>query len=61
MLILDEPTAEIDAVMEERIIRFLDEILNKDKMLVVITHRPKILDICNRTVRLEGKIGKDKV
>ncbi len=60
MLILDEPTAEIDAVMEERIIRFLDEILDKDKMLVVITHRPKILDICNRTVRLEGKIGKDK-
>lgn len=61
MLILDEPTAEIDAVMEERIIRFLDEILDKDKVLVVITHRPKILDICNRTVRLEGKIGKDKV
>lgn len=50
LLILDEPTAEID----ERIIRFIDQALGADKMLVVITHRPRILEVCSRTIRMEA-------
>lgn len=52
LLILDEPTAEIDERMEERIIRFIDQTLGTDKMLVVITHRPRILAVCGRTIRM---------
>lgn len=54
LLILDEPTAEIDERMEERIIRFIDQALGADKMLVVITHRPRILEVCSRTIRMEA-------
>ncbi len=52
LLILDEPTAEIDAVMEEKIVQFVDKIITADKMLVVITHRPRILDLCTKTVKV---------
>lgn len=52
LIILDEPTAEIDAVMEEKIIRFIDKILGEDKMMVVITHRPRILEVCTRTINM---------
>lgn len=52
LLILDEPTAEIDSIMEEKIIRFVDKILTADKMLIVITHRPRILDLCTKTIKI---------
>ena len=52
LLVLDEPTAEIDSIMEEKIIQFVDKIITADKMLVVITHRPRILDLCTKTIRL---------
>lgn len=52
LIILDEPTAEIDAVMEEQIIRFIDKVLGEDKMMVVITHRPRILEVCTRTINM---------
>lgn len=52
MLILDEPTAEIDSKMEEKIITLLNRIIDNDKIVVLITHRPRILDICNQIVRV---------
>ena len=52
LIILDEPTAEIDAVMEGKIIRFIDKVLGEDKMMVVITHRPRILEVCTRTINM---------
>lgn len=52
LLILDEPTAEIDAVMEEKIVKFVHEIIDSEKMMIVITHRPRILDICTRTLEI---------
>ena len=55
LLILDEPTAEIDAVMEDKIVKFIDRMMDSEKLMVVITHRPRILDICTKTL----KIGKE--
>lgn len=52
MLILDEPTAEIDSKMEEKIITLLNRSIDNDKIVVLITHRPGILDICNQIVRV---------
>lgn len=52
MLILDEPTAEIDERMEKRIIQYLDQIISEQKILIVITHQPRILEICNKTIRI---------
>jgi len=52
LLILDEPTAEIDAVMEDRIVKFIDKMIDSEKMMIVITHRPRILDICTRILKI---------
>lgn len=49
--ILDEPTAALDMQSEEEIIELLRKFL-KNKTAVIITHRKKILDICDRVVQI---------
>lgn len=53
LLILDEPTSDVDPVTEQKIIELIDELITEDKMLLVITHRPAILDICKRVINLD--------
>lgn len=53
LLILDEPTSDIDEKIEKKIITFIEELLKQDdKMLIVITHRPAILEICSKVISL---------
>ncbi|MDO4293710.1 MAG: ABC transporter ATP-binding protein [Eubacteriales bacterium] len=52
LLILDEPTADVDALMEQKIIELIQTQLSEEKMLFVITHRPAILDICTDKIVL---------
>lgn len=53
-LILDEPTSDLDMDTEQRVISFLDDYLREVKaMLLVVTHRPAILQICDRVVDLQ--------
>lgn len=49
--ILDEPTAALDIESEEEITDLLRKLL-KSKTVVIITHRKKILDICDEVVQL---------
>lgn len=49
--ILDEPTAALDIHSEDEIIPLL-KVLLKDKTSIVITHKKKILDICDEIVHL---------
>ena len=49
--ILDEPTAALDMQSEEEIIELLRKFL-KNKTAVIITHRKKILDICDMVVQI---------
>lgn len=54
LLILDEPTSDVDEIMENKIISFIDNyLLEKNNMLIVITHRPAILKICNKFLDLD--------
>lgn len=55
LLILDEPTADVDAAMEQKIIELIRQFTADGKMLFVITHRPAILDICTKVVEMEGR------
>lgn len=53
--LLDEPTAAIDLVAEDEICTALHQLL-KDKTAVIISHRKKILSICNKTIYMtEGE------
>lgn len=55
-LILDEPTASLDALAEEKIYKELDEIVG-DKTLIFISHRLASTSFCDRIALLdEGKI-----
>ncbi len=47
MYILDEPTSNLDKETEELIIKLIKKCL-KYKTLIIVTHRDKIKEICNR-------------
>ncbi len=52
LLILDEATSSLDIETEAAIVRNLTA-GNKDVTRIVITHRPSLLEICEKTYRLE--------
>lgn len=53
VLILDEPTSDIDMNMEEKIITYIAEYAAKYNTIVfVVTHREGILSICNKVVKM---------
>jgi len=58
---LDEPTHSIDIESERILIRTLFSIC-KGKTTVIVTHRPSILEHCDRVVLLDqGKIVKSSI
>ena len=53
VLILDEPTSDVDMEMEKKMVKLVGEyVTKKNGILIVITHRPEILKICNKTLQL---------
>lgn len=49
--IMDEPTAALDTESEDKMVNLIRDVL-KDKTCLIITHRPKVLEICDRTIEL---------
>ena len=43
----DEPTSNLDALSEERITNMIEKYL-KDKTYIIVTHRPKLKELCNK-------------
>ena len=56
----DEPTSNLDIVSEERITNMIDKYL-KDKTYVIVTHRPKLKELCNKHYVFEDHIMKEIV
>ena len=56
VIIMDEPTAAMDLESEKVICEILKEYL-KNRTAIIITHRNKILEICNKIVNLEKRSG----
>lgn len=58
--LLDEPTSNVDEVIEENMINLINEVL-ADKTIIVVTHRPKIKAICDKIYKFEnGTINLEK-
>ncbi len=53
VLLLDEATSALDADTEKRLLQNLRQMT--DKTVVIVTHRPAALEICNRTVDFTPK------
>lgn len=56
----DEPTSNLDIVSEEKIISMIKKYLN-NKTYVIITHRPKIKELCNRHYVFEEHMMKEVI
>lgn len=53
VLMLDEPTSDMDAATEAEIVRRLADGL-KDRTLVIVTHRPAALELVDRVIALDA-------
>lgn len=59
VLILDEPTSQVDKMTEAAIKHRLAKVI-ADKTLIIITHRPALLELVDRVIVLEkGKVVAD--
>ena len=52
ILLLDEATSSLDENTEKRLLENIRKMT--DKTVVIITHRPKALEICDRVIRFEN-------
>jgi len=60
LMLLDEPTASMDAQLEGKVMKHLFEEISPDAALVVVTHKPGLLVHVNRIVVLDqGRIVID--
>lgn len=62
MIILDEPTSNMDSVMEDNFCKSLEKILSNGNLgLILITHKQSLLKLVNRVAIMEkGKLILDK-
>lgn len=56
----DEPTSNLDSLSEEKITNMIEKYL-KDKTYVIVTHRPKLKELCNKHYVFENHIMKEIV
>lgn len=56
----DEPTSNLDSVSEDRIIKMIDKYM-KNKTYVIVTHRPRLSELCNRHYIFEDHIMKEVI
>ena len=60
VLLLDEPTASMDAKLENRVMQHLFEQMPLDSSIVVVTHKPSVLSHVNRIVVVDkGRVVLD--
>lgn len=52
LLLLDEPTAAVDATSEERILQLIERCKSEGVIVVVVAHRPALLSIADNIVRV---------
>ena len=53
LLILDEATSALDIEMENKIIKEIEK-LKKDRIIILVAHRIKTLDICDEVITLSN-------
>lgn len=60
VLLLDEPTASMDAKLENRVMQHLFEHMPQDSSIVVVTHKPSVLSYVHRILVMDkGRVVLD--
>jgi putative ABC transport system ATP-binding protein len=52
VLLVDEPTAELDEASRDRAVGLLKDAADRGAAVVVATHDPEVVELCDRVVRL---------
>jgi len=52
VLLVDEPTAELDEESRDRAVGLLRDAADRGAAVVVATHDPEVVELCDRVVRL---------
>lgn len=60
LLVLDEPTAHLDALSEEQVIRVLEELRSRGSTILVIAHRPTLMKIADAVVEVTASKASDE-
>ena len=55
LMLLDEPTAGLDGDTERAVVGTLS-LLARSRTLLVVSHRQPLLELCDRTLQLEGQV-----
>lgn len=59
LLLADEPTAHLDSIGVEGVMRLLRELADGDRLVVIATHDERLLPIADRVVELVPKTTRD--
>jgi putative ABC transport system ATP-binding protein len=60
VLLVDEPTAELDEESRDRAVGLLRDAADRGAAVVVATHDPEVVELCDRVVRLvDGRPAPD--
>jgi len=61
IIIADEPTGALDSETSNQILKIIEEIAKKGKLIIIVTHSEKVSSISTRVVRIsDGRITKDE-
>ena len=62
LLLADEPTGALDSATSAEIMRFLQQLNDEGRTLLIVTHETDIANMCKRIVKLkDGIIMEDKI
>ena len=59
-MLADEPTAHLDFIQVEEVLRLIRELASGDRMVVVATHDSRILPLADRVVELVPDFAIDR-
>ena len=60
LILADEPTGNLDSATGEHILSVFDDLRDKGKTIVMVTHSTSVAERCDRTITLrDGKIVED--
>jgi len=61
MILADEPTGNLDSASGTEILRILDELHQRGRTLIIVTHDPKVAARTQRTIHLlDGRIEREE-
>jgi ATP-binding cassette subfamily C protein CydD len=61
VLLLDEPTASLDGVSEEAVIAALTRARDAGRTVIVVAHRPAVVDVADVVVHVGSDAVRDVV